>query len=42
MKVNGKELSDTQTYTVAKSGFVANGGDGYEIFTQIRLSTTIK
>ncbi|MEP1445212.1 MAG: hypothetical protein ABJK37_03735 [Paraglaciecola sp.] len=28
-----KKLSGYRTYTVATSGFVANGGDGYEIFT---------
>lgn len=34
ISINGEKLSDTKTYTVATTAFVANGGDGYEVFTQ--------
>ncbi|WP_293746780.1 5'-nucleotidase C-terminal domain-containing protein [uncultured Paraglaciecola sp.] len=30
--VNGKELKPQQDYTVATSDYLANGGDGYEVF----------
>ena len=28
-KVNGKKIADNKTYTIACSGFLARGGDGY-------------
>ncbi len=31
---NGESINDEQLYTVATTGFVAAGGDGYEIFTK--------
>lgn len=37
LTIEGKEISDTSLYSVATTGFVANGGDGYQVFTQGEL-----
>jgi 2',3'-cyclic-nucleotide 2'-phosphodiesterase (5'-nucleotidase family) len=34
IKHQGEELNDTQKYTVSTTAFVANGGDGYQVFTE--------
>ena len=30
--INGRELDPKQTYSVATSDYLANGGDGYDVF----------
>ena len=37
IKYKGEMLNDSQKYTVSTTGFVANGGDGYSIFTKGKL-----
>ena len=37
IKINGEALIDIKKYTVAVSGYLATGGDGYLIFTKGRL-----
>ena len=37
IKHNGLAIQDSQKYRVGTTGFVANGGDGYKIFTQGEL-----
>lgn len=37
LKVAGKSIEPNKRYTVATTGFVAAGGDGYEVFTKGKL-----
>ena len=37
IKINGEALIDIKKYTVAVSGYLATGGDGYLVFTKGRL-----
>ena len=37
IKINGKNIIDTNKYTVSTSGYLAKGGDGYTIFTEGKL-----
>jgi len=37
INVDGEELNEQKIYTVSVTGFLANGGDGYKIFTKGRI-----
>ena len=37
IKVNGNELIDNKKYTVSVSGYLAKGGDGYQVFPEGRF-----
>jgi len=37
LTINGKTPIDTKTYSVATTDFIANGGDGYKVFTEGKL-----
>ena len=37
IKVNGNDLMDNEKYTVSVSGYLAKGGDGYQVFPEGRL-----
>jgi 2',3'-cyclic-nucleotide 2'-phosphodiesterase (5'-nucleotidase family) len=37
LKINGKNIVDSNKYTVSTSGYLAKGGDGYTIFTEGKL-----
>ena len=37
IKVNGSELIDNKKYTVSVSGYLAKGGDGYQVFPEGRF-----
>jgi 2',3'-cyclic-nucleotide 2'-phosphodiesterase (5'-nucleotidase family) len=37
IKVNGEKINDVKKYTVAVSGYLADGGDGFNVFTEGRV-----
>ena len=37
INIDGEELNEQKIYTVSVTGFLANGGDGYKIFTKGRI-----
>ncbi len=37
LKINGKAVSDTQSYKVATYSYAASGGDGYKVFADGKL-----
>ena len=37
IKVNGEKIIDAKKYTVAVSGYLADGGDGFIVFTEGRV-----
>ena len=37
VRLNGKEIIDSKEYTVATSGYLSKGGDGYNIFTEGKI-----
>ena len=37
LKINGRDIVDSNKYTVSTSGYLAKGGDGYTVFTEGKL-----
>jgi 2',3'-cyclic-nucleotide 2'-phosphodiesterase (5'-nucleotidase family) len=37
LKINGRNIEDSNKYTVSTSGYLAKGGDGYTVFTEGKL-----
>ena len=37
INIDGEELNEQKIYTISVTGFLANGGDGYKIFTKGRI-----
>ena len=35
--VNGKEIKDNQTYTLATSSYIGGGGDGYSMLKNCKV-----
>ena len=42
IKINGSDLIDIKKYSVSVSGYLANGGDGYQILTKGRVLSNDK